>query len=72
MNTDTGRIYRTAEEIEAAKKRGEPLVEIATTVADMMEAKRDQIARASRDGQLNRHERRKFAAMERKAEQSKP
>ena len=28
MNPETGRIYRTPEEIEAARKRGEPLVGI--------------------------------------------
>lgn len=28
MNTDTGKIYTTQEEIRAAQERGEPLVEI--------------------------------------------
>ena len=28
MNPETGRIYRTPEEIKAARKRGEPLVDI--------------------------------------------
>ncbi|HVH53608.1 MAG TPA: hypothetical protein VNA32_05675 [Actinomycetota bacterium] len=37
MNTETGRIYREQEEIEAARKRGEPVVEVSERVAELME-----------------------------------
>lgn len=52
MNTDTGRIYRTAEEIEAARKRGEPLVEVSPLVAEQMEVGRDTMNRKARRRQL--------------------
>lgn len=35
MNSDTGRIYVTEEEIKAAHKRGEPLEPIGPRVAEM-------------------------------------
>lgn len=38
MNTDTGRIYRGEAEIEAARQRGEPLVEVSERVAQLVEA----------------------------------
>jgi len=44
MNTETGEIYRTEEDIRAALKRREPLVEVSATVAALMER-----ARANRD-----------------------
>jgi hypothetical protein len=33
MNTDTGQVYWTAEEVEAAKARGEPVVDISEDLA---------------------------------------
>lgn len=36
MNTKTGQIYRSKREIEEAKARGEPLVEVSPEVADLM------------------------------------
>jgi hypothetical protein len=38
MNTDTGRIYRGFDEMQAALARGEPLVEVSEEVARTMEA----------------------------------
>ena len=32
MNTETGKIYKTVSEIEAAKKRGETLIELSPGV----------------------------------------
>jgi hypothetical protein len=37
MNTNTGEIYRTLEEIEAAQKRGEPVVSVSAQVAQLVE-----------------------------------
>ena len=61
MNTNTGQIYRTKEEIEAAKARGEPLVPVSDRVAEIIEAGH----RA-----LNRRERRRLAAEARRAAKS--
>ncbi len=58
MNTETGKIYKTAEEIEAARKRGEPLVPISDYVAEVMEAGHTA---------LNRKERRKQKSLARRA-----
>lgn len=41
MNTDDGRIYRSAEDIAAARERGEPLVEVSEEVALLMEEGRE-------------------------------
>lgn len=57
MNTDTGQVYRTKSEIDAAFMRGEPLVPVSEDVADAVEA----------GMALNRHERRRLAAIERRA-----
>ena len=38
MNTETGAIYRSDVEIEMARRRGEPLVEISQEQADAIEA----------------------------------
>lgn len=59
MNTNTGRIYRTPEEIAAARARGEPLAEVSEQVADLME--HGQAA-------VNRKQRRYKAALIRRAE----
>lgn len=61
MNTDTGKIYYTKEEIEAARKRGEPIVPVSDEVAMAQ-----MVGQAALSG-MNRHERRKAAADARKA-----
>lgn len=38
MNTETGQIYNTLPEIEAARSRGEPLAMVSETVAKTMRA----------------------------------
>lgn len=48
MNTDTGRIYRTLDEIDAAKRRGEPLVEVSKEVAALMEEGQESLNRKAR------------------------
>jgi hypothetical protein len=50
MNTDTGQVYRTQVEIDAAQARGEPLARVSERVADAVEIGMSH---------LNRHERRK-------------
>lgn len=42
MNTETGQIYRGVEEIEAARERGEPVVEVSNRVAKLMERAQSQ------------------------------
>lgn len=55
MNPETGRVYRDTQEYLAAIGRGEPLIEISEDVADAVEA----------GMALNRHERRRMAAITR-------
>lgn len=47
MNTDTGQIYRDME-IEAAKLRGEPIVEVSERVADAVAIGMEALQRAER------------------------
>lgn len=61
MNIETGKIYRTPEEIKAALDRGEPLVPVSDYVAGVVE----EGHRA-----MNRKERRKAAAIARRAERA--
>lgn len=50
MNTNTGQILRTPEEIEAAMRRGDNLIPLSEREAKRLEP-------------MNRHERRKFAKL---------
>ena len=45
MNTENFNVYRTEEEIEAAKKRGEPLMEIPNHIADLSRFEREAYVR---------------------------
>lgn len=59
MNIDTGKLYYTAEEIAAAKARGERLVEVPPEFTDSRDLKTGYPAG-------NRKERRRQAAMTRR------
>lgn len=50
MNTDTGQIYRGQADIDAARRRGEPVVEVTERVAATMEAGNRAQRRAARFG----------------------
>ena len=70
MNTDTGKIYRTPEEVSAARQRGEPIVEASPRVAMLMTLAAEAERFAAVADKLiggNRKERRRQAAMARKA-----
>lgn len=55
MNTETGQIYRGEKEIEAAIKRGEPIVEVSENVAQMVErGQSQQYAHVAIGGKLGR------------------
>mgnify|MGYP003596963306 CR=1 FL=1 len=56
MNTDTGALYRTPEEIAAAAARGERIVTIGEEAARVVEAGHEA---------MNRHERRRAAKLAR-------
>lgn len=44
MNTNTGEIYRVESEIQAARRRGEPVVRVSEKVARIMESHAADIA----------------------------
>lgn len=48
MNTDTGQIYRNALDIDAARLRGEPIVDVSERVADAVEIGMAALNRAER------------------------
>jgi hypothetical protein len=48
MNTETGQIYRTMEEILAAQQRGEPIVPVSERVARAVEIGMEGLNRAQR------------------------
>ncbi len=56
MNVETGQMYRGVDEINAAKERGEPIVEVSERVAKAVEIGMQA---------LNRRERREQAAKDR-------
>jgi|GEM_PF-3864326 len=75
MNTRTGTIYRTPEEIADAKARGEPLVEISETVAALVDAGRVSLnrrQRRARAAENRRIARRQFARARIAAQTLKP
>jgi hypothetical protein len=47
VNTETATLYRTPEEIAAARARGEPLAEISEEAARVVEAGHDALKRES-------------------------
>lgn len=48
MNPETGKIYRTAAEVEAARQRGEPLVELTPS----FDARNDEFGETRRGRNL--------------------
>jgi hypothetical protein len=48
MNTETGNIYRTQLDIDAARQRGEPVVDVSEHVADAVEIGMQALQRAER------------------------
>lgn len=67
MNPESGRIYRTTEEIEAARSRGEPIVQVSERVADAVEIGSEVLNRAER--RLRAREERRAAKRARRGAQ---